>query len=181
MSQRLVLVSDVSGNRKDKWITTYLAALHPHFEITYYDLQELGKFRISSNDLVSMRSDFLDNAWSHAQKSFIQAEKQKSKGQDTVYMGFGLGSQLVWETVAPELNPKSLWLVSSTELAPADHVGEVPAYFYYGERDECPKLKSQDKNLSIVPRFGSSMYMDDHIAQCICSHLIEVEHSLQSA
>lgn len=181
MSQRLVLVSDVSGTREDKWITTYLGALHPHFEITYYDLQELGRTRLPSTDLCQMRQDFMESSWAVAQKSFLEAEQARSK-EETVYVGFGIGSKMIWETAPSQLAAKSLWLISSPDLPAADHVGVVPAYFYYGGEDPCDKASVDQDHLSIVPNFGPTMYMDQHIAMGICDDLIEEEKkSLQSA
>ena len=183
MSQRLVMVSDVSGSRQDKWITTYLAAFHPHFEITYYDLQELGKVSLTPASLPRMREQYENEGWALAERNFLKAEEAAAK-LETIYLGFGLGSKLIWNSVAKGLHVKSLWLVSSPELGPADHVGLIPSNFYFGEQDKCEKsaMRADDQNrLNIVPHFGSSMYMDEEIAFGICQDLIEEETSLQSA
>ena len=183
MSQRLVMVSDVSGSRQDKWITTYLAAFHPHFEITYYDLQELGKVSLKPDSLACMREAFEKEGWALAQRNFLKAERAAG-ANETVYLGFGLGSKMIWSSVSEELKAKSLWLVSSPEVGPADHVGLIPSYFYFGGQDRCQKNKvssGESEHFSIVPHFGSSMYMDEEIASGICQDLIEAETSLQSA
>ena len=183
MSQRLVMVSDVSGSRQDNWITTYLAALHPHFEITYYDLQELGKVSLKQVRSAFMREAFEKEGWALAQRNFIE-EERATGGQDTIYLGFGLGSKLIWNSVSEELPAKSLWMVSSPELGPVDHVGLIPSYFYFGGQDHSAQravLSENSERLSIVPHFGSSMYMDEEIATGICQDLIESETSLQSA
>jgi hypothetical protein len=84
MAERLVIVSDMWGTKKGLWITSYLGYLQQHYDIVFYDCQELANINLAVENQGNLHEAFVNGGIATAVHHLIKREKEEEKIQSII-------------------------------------------------------------------------------------------------
>lgn len=171
MAERLVIVSDMWGIKKGLWITSYLAYLQQHFDITFYDSQQLAHLEVVVHSEENIHRAFVEGGIATAAAHLVKKEKEPAH-----YLGFSTGGTIAWKAGLMGLPMKSLYTVSSTRIRSETKRPQCPTTTLFGDGDIYrPKSEWYEKSMvkgKLIKGFGHSMYTDEKIIQKVCQDLL---------
>ncbi len=173
MAERLVVVSDMWGSKKGRWITSYLGYLQQYFDIVFYDSRELAHMETNISSSEEIYSAFVNGGMDTAVSQLLAKEKEPS-----YYLTFCAGGSIVWQAALEGLPVKSLNAVSPIDLETQTEAPDCPVTLVYGELEEnLPSTEwviNTKSVMEIVPCFGHELYTDEKIINKICLDLLEL-------
>ncbi|MBU2947603.1 hypothetical protein [Zobellia uliginosa] len=171
MAERLVILSDMWGAKKGLWITSYLGYLQQHFNITFYDCQQLGNVDVKVNSEENVHQAFVDGGIDTAVAHLLNKEKEPAH-----YLCFSIGGAIAWKAALGGLPMKSLYAVSSTRLRSEVKKPESEIHLLFGDEDVYRPKSSWYKEIGIegelVQGFSHDMYSDEKIIKKVCLDLL---------
>lgn len=172
MVERLVILSDIWGSKKGLWITTYLGYLQQHFDIVFYDCQQLANI-----DLAVETEENLREAFQHGGTETAIAHLLNKEGQGNAhFLTFGIGGHITWKAGLRGLKIKSLYAVSSPAMSLEEQRLDCRTTLLYGGNDNGAPGAAWELSMGVVlekvPLFGHELYSDDKIIQKICQELL---------
>ncbi|HET8735542.1 MAG TPA: hypothetical protein VFM69_02980 [Pricia sp.] len=171
MAERLVIVSDMWGVKKGLWITSYLAYLQQHFDITFYDSQQLAHLEVLIHSEENIHRAFSDGGIDTAAAHLLKKEREPAH-----YLGFSTGGVIAWKANLLGLPMKSLYTVSATRIRSETKAPNCPTIALFGDGDIYrPKSEWYDKTQvkgELVRGFGHAMYTDEKVIQKVCLDLL---------
>lgn len=172
MAERLVILSDIWGSKKGLWITSYLGYLQQHYDIVYYDTQQLSDIEVLIHSHENLYEAFLNGGLDTAVAHILKKESIPSH-----YLTFGAGGNIAWRGALRGLPVKSLYAVAPFNVHIENNKPACPVNLVYGENDEqIPSMEwaaMMEIPVETVPKFGRELYSDEKIIRMICLELLE--------
>ena len=172
MAEKLVIVSDMWGAKKGKWITSYLGYLQPYFDITFYDCQQLANIDLVVNTEENVHGAFVNGGIETAVAHLIKKELAPSH-----YLAFSTGGTIVWNAAKMGLPVKSIYNVSATRIRLESDKPSVPFTLLYGANDSFRPDENWANNLDLEmeleANYGHTLYSDEKIIRKVCSDLLQ--------
>ncbi|MGB7395350.1 MAG: hypothetical protein WA913_13235 [Pricia sp.] len=171
MAERLVIVSDMWGVKKGLWITSYLAYLQQHFDITFYDCQQLAHLEVIVQTEENIHKAFVEGGIDTAATHLLKREQEPAH-----YLGFSTGGVIAWKASQLGLPMKSLYTVSATRIRSDLKTPLCPTTVLFGDTDMYrPKSDWYEKTKvkgELIKGFGHQMYTDEKVIQKVCLDLL---------
>jgi pimeloyl-ACP methyl ester carboxylesterase len=172
MATRLVVLSDMWGVKKGLWITSYLGYLQQHFDITFYDCQQLAGLDLNTTDQEKVHEAFVNGGIDTAVAHLLKRETEPAH-----YLVFSLGGVITWKAALKGLPIISLWGVSATRVRFETEKPACETHLLFGENDKCNPpvewISNMNVDVQVVPGFGHDMYTDEKIVQKVCLKLLQ--------
>lgn len=126
MKKRLIIVSDIWGIEKSKWLSNYTQILKTNYDVVIYDSCELGEIDKSNYTEENLHKQFVNGGIETAVENLIKLEKDKVN-----VLAFSVGGSIAWKFGLKSCNIESLICVSSTRLRyeTIKPVGKIALYF----------------------------------------------------
>lgn len=132
IKQRLIVLSDIWGNRNAQWLDSYLQPLKSLFDVKFYSCPELA-----SIDLIELsygeqliHDRFVNGGIEQAVHHLSSLEKQPIN-----LLGFSIGGTIGWKFALKTGCVKRLYCLSSTRLRKEKHKPHSIIKLYFGEND----------------------------------------------
>jgi len=172
MAERLVILSDMWGSKKGLWITSYLGYLQQHFDIVFYDIQQLSNidsYRLTSDNKCEQ---FIQEGLGTAVAHLLKKEQIPSH-----YLTFCSGGTIAWYAGLKGLPMKSLFAVAPKGLDTVEGKPSCPINLVFGEYHKgLPTeewIQEMDLSSEVIPNFGEDLYSDEVIIQKVSLYLLE--------
>lgn len=171
MAERLVVLSDMWGAKKALWITSYLGYLQQHYDIVFYDCQQLGNIDLTVNSEENVHNAFVNGGIDTAVAHLVKKETEASH-----YLAFSTGGTIAWKAALEGLPMKSLYAISATRLRKEINAPDCDTKLVYGSTDNYKPSEAWEKSMNIVvekiPNFGHELYTDEKIIKKVCQDLL---------
>ena len=160
------------GAKKGLWITSYLGYLQQHYDIVFYDIQQLSNidsFKLTSdNKCQEFIKEGLDTAVAHL---------LKKESIPSHYLTFCSGGAIAWHAGLKGLPMKSLFAIAPKGLNTIEEKLTCPTNLVFGEYHKgIPSeewIQQMDIYSEVVPKFGEDLYSDEVIIQKVSLYLLE--------
>ena len=172
MAERMIIVSDMWGAKKGKYITSYVGYLQPYFDITFYDSQQLGNVDLSIASEENVHSAFLNGGIATAVSHLLKKQKEPC-----YYLAFSMGATIVWEAAKRGLPVKSLYGISPTRIRKNNEKPQVTFHLVFGQNDLFRPNEDWanllDIDMEVLSNYGHTLYMDENIILKVCDDLLK--------
>jgi len=174
MAERLVVLSDMWGAKKGLWITSYLGYLQQHFDIFFYDCQQLADINLVVNTEKNIHNEFINGGIDTAVAHLLNKEKGQKPCR---YLAFSTGGTIVWKAALKGLPVKSLYAVSATRIRKETVSINCEHTLVYGANDSfrpnAEWAKKVNTKMEVIPDFGHELYSDEKIIKKVCKDLLK--------
>jgi len=171
MAERLVIVSDMWGTKKGLWITSYLGYLQQHYDIVFYDCQELANIDLTVETQENLHQEFVNGGIDTATSHLLKRESVPSH-----YLAFSTGGTVVYKAGLLGLPIKSLYAISATRVRKEKEKPAFPVQLLFGSNDTFRPSVEWTKEIQIetdlVPDFGHELYTDEKVIKKVCQDLL---------
>ena len=172
MAEKLVVLSDMWGDKRGLWITSYFGYLQQYYDIEFYDCQQLGNIDVPVSTEENVHAAFKDSGIDTAVAHLLKKENKPSH-----YLAFSTGGTIAWKAALKGLPTKSLTAISPTRIRYEHEKPNVPMTLVYGENDafqpDADWFKKMELSAEIVPNFGHNLYSDEKIISKVCFDLLQ--------
>lgn len=171
MAERLVIVSDMWGTKKGLWITSYLGYLQQHYDIVFYDCQELANINLTIENHENLHAEFVNDGIDTAVNHLLKKEKIPSH-----YLAFSMGGTIAYKAGILGLPIKSLYAISSTRVRFQKEIPSFSTKFLFGSNDSFRPDELWEKEtgnkIDIAFKYGHELYSDEKIIKEVCQYLL---------
>lgn len=171
MAERLVVISDMWGTKKGLWITSYLGYLQQHYDIVFYDCQELANINLVVETHENLHKEFVNSGIDTAAAHLLKRESIPSH-----YLAFSTGGTIAYKAALMGLPMKSLYAISATRVRMENTKLDIPMNLLFGSNDSFkPSKEWEDRlniSLNIAQDFGHELYSDEKIIKQVCQDLL---------
>tara|TARA_R110002051_G_scaffold254534_1_gene313487 strand:- start:874 stop:1419 length:546 start_codon:yes stop_codon:yes gene_type:complete len=171
MAERLVIVSDMWGTKKSLWITSYLGYLQQHYDIVFYDCQELANIDLTVETHENLHREFVNGGIDTASAHLLKRERIPSH-----YLAFSTGGTIVYKAGLFGLPIKSLYAISATRVRVESEKPDFLTHFLFGSNDSYKPTEEWSKEMNVemelVNDFGHELYTDEKIIKKVCQDLL---------
>jgi esterase/lipase len=172
MKPRLIILSDLWGKGKSKWVAGYVDLLNDKFEIQYYDCCDLGGIDKKNYTEENLHSQFVNDGIEKAVENLLKTEKNKID-----VLAFSIGGTIAWKAALKGLNVRKLFAVSSTRLRYENEIPNGIIKLYYGENDSnTPSddwFEKYSIDFEIIKNKEHSFYTEKDFATSICNEILK--------
>lgn len=176
MKERLIIISDLWGREKSKWLIYYTQILEKKFNILIYDSCELGQVDISNYTQENLHKQFISGGIEKAIDKLVESEKHKVH-----ILAFSIGGTIAWNYGLKSDNIKSLVCVSSTRLRNETKKPKGDLELYFGENDEYKPtaewFESIKLEYEILSDKGHQVYCETQFAEQLSEKIIKRHHN----
>ena len=169
--ERLIILTDLWGNRKTDWILNYSEVLKDYFELEVYDSCELGEIDLSEYSEEKIHDQFIHGGVEKAVENLLKKETSILN-----VLGFSVGGYIAWEGYFKGLKIDKLTAVSSTRLRVETIRPLCETNLIYGGNDsykpESNWFKKLELDRKIYAEEEHEFYRKKEIAGAICKELI---------
>jgi esterase/lipase len=177
MKPRLIILSDLWGKEKSKWVSGYVELLNDKFEIQYYDCCELGEIDKTNYTEENLHRQFVNGGIEKAVEQLSKIEKNQVD-----ILAFSIGGSIAWKAASKGLNVRKLFAVSSTRLRYEDEIPNGAIKLYYGENDSNKPSKDWFEKYSIdfqiIKNKEHDFYTEKDFATLICDEILKKIHTI---
>lgn len=170
MKTRLIIISDLWGIKRSKWIEIYLENLNKNFNIQYYDACDLGEIDMSIYQQKNLHKQFVNHGITMAIDNLLK----KEKGMIDI-LAFSVGGLIAWKAGLKGLKINKLYVVSSTRLRYEVHKPKCVIKLFFGENDIHKPTNGWFEKLivefEIVKKRNHNMYIKKDFAIKICNEI----------
>ena len=171
MAEKLLVLSDMWGIKKGLWITSYFGYLQQHYDIEFFDCQQLAHI----NELVGNKEN-LHRAFVEGGIDIAVAHLLKKVNEETNVLAFSTGGTIAYKAALKGLPAKSMTLVSPTRIRFETEKPACEIKLIYGEKDKDAPSDEWAANLglekTIIPNFGHELYTDQKIIDDVSMELL---------
>tara|TARA_R110000868_G_scaffold57646_3_gene178021 strand:- start:3293 stop:3838 length:546 start_codon:yes stop_codon:yes gene_type:complete len=171
MAERLVIVSDMWGTKKGLWITSYLGYLQQHYDIVFYDCQELGNIDLTIETQENLHKEFVNGGIDTATSHLLKRENIPSH-----YLAFSTGGTIVYKAGLLGLPIKSLYAISATRVRMENEIPNFSTQLLFGSNDMYKPSEEWSKKVNVkmdlATNFGHELYSDEKIIKKVCQDLL---------
>lgn len=171
MMKRLIILSDLWGEKKATWLTNYTDALKSDFEIVFYDSCELAEVDTTVYKEENLHKQFVNGGIEKAVSKLCKAEKQN----DTIILAFSIGGTIAWNYAMKSNKKLFMYCISSTRLRYESRKPLGNIFLYFSENDKfVPKDNWFHKmNLPMKKVKGNhDIYVNKNFAAFVCKEII---------
>lgn len=172
MKKRLLILSDLWGERKNDWWHFYKNALDPYFEVVFYDCTELAEIETDAFDQKILHEQFINGGIDRAVQKLIDLEKEK-----TTILAFSIGGTIAWKYSLQTSTIESLYCVSSTRLRKEVIKPNTKIHLWYGMNDMFIPNENWFQELKLTPfildAMEHGMYKELECVNKICNLILE--------
>ncbi|WP_299190491.1 alpha/beta hydrolase [uncultured Aquimarina sp.] len=172
MRERLIIISDLWGREKSKWLINYTHILKTKFDLVYYDSCEIGKIDKSDYDQDNLHQQFVNGGIEIAVEKLIEQENSPVN-----ILAFSVGGVIAWKFGLRTDYIKSLICVSSTRLRKETKRPKGKIELYFGENDNYQPKTEWIKNMKLefkaFPNKGHQIYLETEFAQILCERILK--------
>jgi hypothetical protein len=144
MKPRLIILSDLFGNRHFDWENFYINSLKSHYDVQYYDCCELGNIDKSIDTQKHLHQQFVDDGIEKAVGNLLALEK----GIIDI-LAFSIGGTIAWKAGLKGLKINNLIAISATRLRYETDKPNCNIKLYFGEKDVFKPLRNWFERLGI--------------------------------
>ena len=171
MKNRLIILSDLWGKEKSKWISHYLEQLQHDFTIQYYDCCSLGHIDKSDYTQENLHTQFVNGGIERAVQNLIQLETDK-----TDILAFSIGGAIAWKYGVETGNIKTLYSISATRLRHESRKPYGKIMLFYGDQDYYAPDKNWFYTMNIKPQILKNkkheVYTEKQFSKLFCKEII---------
>lgn len=171
MAERLVIVSDMWGTKQGLWITSYLGYLQQHYDIVFYDCQELANINLTMETQENLHAAFVNGGIDTAVAHLLKRESVPSH-----YLAFSVGGTIAYKAGLMGLPIKSLYTISATRVRMEKAKPNFPVKLLFGSKDEFRPSEQWAKELNLEidfdSGFGHELYADEKIIKKVSQELL---------
>ncbi|MDP5229547.1 MAG: hypothetical protein NWQ38_04075 [Cellulophaga sp.] len=171
MAERLVIISDMWGTKKGLWITSYLGYLQQHYDIVFYDCQELANINLTVENHENLHKEFVNGGIDTAVKHLLKRENKPSH-----YLAFSMGGTIAYKAGLLGLPIKSLYAISATRVRFENEIANFSKKLLFGSNDTFKPEATWEKNtqnkISLAHNFGHELYSDEKMIKEVCQELL---------
>jgi pimeloyl-ACP methyl ester carboxylesterase len=172
MKPRLIILSDLWGKEKSKWVAGYVDLLNDKFEIQYYDCCDLGGIDKTNYTEENLHGQFVNGGIEKAVERLLKAEKNQID-----VLAFSIGGTIAWKVTLKGLNVRNLLAVSSTRLRYENEIPNGIIKLYYGENDSNKPsndwFEKYSIDFEIIKNKEHSFYTEKDFATSICNEILK--------
>lgn len=172
---KLIMISDLWGIEKSKWITFYTRRLHKHFDISILDsilLAEINGQNLNEQDRHKL---FITGGLEKATQNLLN----KLPRENTYLLGFSIGGYIAWKACLAGISINYLFAISSTRLRLEEKHPNNPLKLFFDEMDPNIPKGSWFQQMAITPLLykdiGHNFYMKEEAARAICNQIISTK------
>ncbi len=170
--KKLIILSDLWGNKNCGWVDNYTAILKSYYEIEFYDSCELAEIDLKQNSKDKLHQQFINGGIEKAVAKLLQSENEIIN-----VLGFSIGGLISWRAVLEGLNVEKITAISSTRLRYESKRPECKIDLFYGENDNYKPAPDWFSSFGLVENIYKDeeheFYRKDSIATDICSKMIK--------
>ena len=170
MKQRLVIISDLFGFNNCSWIQFYVSKLEPKFDITLYDVHELGEIENKDLSEDELHNQFLKDRLEIAVNNLLKLEKDPVN-----ILAVSIGGTIAWKAALKGLQIKKLVAVSSTRIRKETVKPNCELDLIFGEKDSfAPSndwFKTMELNYTRIKNISHTFYKEIEHVDLIVNHL----------
>lgn len=171
MAERLVVISDMWGTKKGLWITSYLGYLQQHYDIVFYDCQELANINLTIETEENLHKEFVNSGIDTAAAHLLKRESKPSH-----YLAFSTGGTVAYKAALMGLPIKSLYAISPTRIRLENNKPNCSIKLLFGSNDEFRPSKEWEEKIglpmTLANGFGHELYSDEKIIKEVCQDLL---------
>ncbi|TDG35024.1 alpha/beta hydrolase [Pedobacter changchengzhani] len=172
MKPRLAILSDLWGKEKSDWIKYYLDTLKIYFDISYFDVCDLGCIDKSDYSEKAIHQQFIAGGLTQA------IERLTEEDQNFTYiLGFSIGGYIGWIAILKGLKAKYLFAISSTRLRYETAKPNAHITLIFGENDTYKPADDWFKQIGLPTKIYQNstheLYKNEEIANKICEFIIK--------
>jgi hypothetical protein len=173
MKPRLVILSDLWGEKKSKWVTNYVEILKNKFEIQYYDCCQLAEINVENATQELIHQQFITGGIDKAVNNLLQLECTP-----VTILGFSVGGTIAYKAVLKGLNANCLFAVSATRLRyEIDFPENCKVHLYFGDQDSFVPNQNwfakKKIKFTILKEKKHQMYIEEDFKILLCKEILE--------
>ena len=172
-SDRLILLSDLFGKTKAKWLPSYIEKLVPRFNVKFYDSCELAEIKNSNDRQEDLHRKFINGGIDKAVQNLLRLEKEKVN-----ILAFSIGGTIAWKANLLGLDVQHFFAISSTRLRKENQIPNSKIKLYFGGQDmyQPDATWYDDKKVDhyIFKNAGHDLYTQEKYINQICEDLSRV-------
>lgn len=171
MKKRLIILSDLWGEKKATWLNNYKEALKNEFEVVFYDCCDLAEVDITIYKEENLHKQFVNGGIERAVVRLLELEKEKR----IVILAFSIGGVIAWKFAKEHTKVELLYCVSSTRLR---YESEKPScntvlYYAYNDRFKPDNNWFNQINLpALIVEGNHEVYVNKNFSKFICKDII---------
>lgn len=172
LKERLLILTDLWGQRKAGYLHHYLDVLKRRYKVMLYDSCVLGGIDLSDYSQENLHRQFVDGGIERAVQQLLVKEKSPCS-----ILGFSVGGVIAWQAALGGLKVNRLIIVSSTRLRYESKSPTAEMKLFFGEKDQYrPNQGWADKlgvDLIIRNGVGHELYTIPGEAEVIVEELMK--------
>jgi alpha-beta hydrolase superfamily lysophospholipase len=169
---KLIILSDLWGKEKSHWLAHYTQYLEPHFEITYYDVCELGAVDKTIYTQDALHQQFVNGGIERAVQQLAILEKEK-----TNILAFSIGGVIAWKYGLQTANIECLYGVSATRLRKETNQPTGVIQLYFGSEDtfnpSANWFEQMHLQIEIIEGGKHELYRAANFAKKLCRSFVQ--------
>lgn len=174
MKPDLLILSDLWGLENADWTQLYIENLQAHFNVSYYDVRELGQLNDSNKITASeIHTQFLEFGIEKAIHNLLKVKPNSLLN----ILAFSIGGTIAWKATLAGLKVEKMYLISSTRLRYEVQKPNCDIYLFYGENDAYQPSKDWLKKMKLDCKISSNaaheFYRAKKIANTICDIILQ--------
>lgn len=147
MKQKIVILSDIFGEKNKEWLASYFSFLEQDFVVQFYNSLKLAEIDFAGRDKESIHQEFIEKGIEIAVKNLIQLEKEP-----VLTIGFSIGGTIAWKAASEGLKASKLVLLSATRIRFETEKPPTEIYLIYGADDLNIPSKLWFDNMKLIPK-----------------------------
>jgi len=171
MKPRLIILSDLWGQKKSQWTNGYKQELQERFDVKYYDCCELAEIDTSIYTEDKIHAQFVNGGIETASQKLVLLEPKK-----VFILAFSVGGTIAWKAGIKGLNFHFLYAISANRLRHQTALLSGNLHLYFGAEDPYkPTQKWFDKikpNYTIIENQGHTIYANAKFISRICKSIL---------
>ncbi|SEB80280.1 hypothetical protein SAMN04489761_1814 [Tenacibaculum sp. MAR_2009_124] len=170
--RKLIILSDLWGNKEIDWIYGYVSELRNKFEIVFYDVRELASIDTSKEEEESIHKEFLSGGIERA----IERLKLEELTKDSILLGFSIGGTIGWKYAIETGLVAKLICISSTRLRYEKVKPSCEIDLYFGNKDTYAPDEKWFEELAInkiTLEGGHTIYKKESFSKFISFQLLQ--------
>ncbi len=129
---RLVVLSDLWGSPRARWLNAYQQYLSEHWDWVFYDCIQLAQLDLVPYEQEALHRQFVGGGIEKAVAELIRLEKGENPPS---IMAFSIGGTIAWQAIQAGWEATFLLAISATRLRYEREPLPIPGHLIYGADD----------------------------------------------
>lgn len=172
-TNRLILLSDLWGQRQSYWWPYYTQALAPHFNLKWYDSCALGGITLEPYTQDALHQQFVGGGIEQAVTELIRQEAAYTT--PPIVLSFSVGGAIAWNAVRAGLSVEYFFAISATRLRYEGTPLNINGELLYGAADPflptAAWMQAQSLSCQLLPGQQHDCYQLVDTAEMVAERL----------